>query len=177
MLRGSEERFIEVPEGDGGSIATLHRMAELIRLPDPAVDAITDKMSVIADVYDLPPMELARLVFEWVRAKMLYTEDRSDSDILDEIREPGYLIREILAYGAALGDCDDYVILYGATYTRLGFPYTLEAISRHEDQVLDHVYGSILVDGARVAVDGIVEFPFGWEVPAEEVTRRVTLQA
>lgn len=177
MLRGSEERFIPVPDGEAGSLATLHRMAELIRLPDPAVDDLTDILSAAADAHGWPPMELARVVFEWVRAKMLYTDDRSDSDILDEIREPGYLIREILTYGAALGDCDDYVVLYGATYTRLGFPYTLEAISRHEDQMLDHVYGSILVEGQRVAVDGIVASPFGWEVPAEEVTHRVTLAA
>lgn len=173
MLRGSEERFVEVPGGEAGSIATLHRMATLIRLPDPWVD---DFAAIVSEASD-DPLELARLVFEWVRAKMLYTPDRNDSDILDEIREPGYLLREIDAYGAALGDCDDYVVLYGAVYTRLGYPFTLEAISRHEDEMLDHVYGSILVNGVRIAVDGIVEFPFGWEVPAEEVTRRVSLAA
>jgi hypothetical protein len=47
------------------------------------------------------------------------------------------------------------------------------AISRHEDQLLDHVYGQIQIDGQWVTVDGIVDFPFGWEVPQEEVTNRV----
>lgn len=173
MLQGSGERFIPVPDGEAGSIATLHRMAALIRTPDPWVDDFTDILSQASD----DPMELARLVFEWVRSKMLYTPDRSDSDILDEIREPGYLLREIDTYGSALGDCDDYVVLYGALYHRLGYPFMLEAISRHEDEMLDHVYGSILVNGVRIAVDGIVDFPFGWEVPAEEVTARITLAA
>jgi hypothetical protein len=173
MLQGSGERFIPVPDGEAGSIATLHRMATLIRTPDPWVDDFTDILSQASD----DPVELARLVFEWVRSKMLYTPDRNDSDILDEIREPGYLLREIDRYGAALGDCDDYVVLYGALYSRLGYPFTLEAISRHDDQMLDHVYGSILVNGVRIAVDGIVEFPFGWEVPADEVTYRITLAA
>lgn len=171
MLRGSEERFISVPDGEAGSIATLHRMAQLIRTPDPWVDDFTDILSQASE----DPVELARLVFEWVRAKMLYTPDRNDSDILDELREPGYLLREIDTYGAAMGDCDDYVILYGALYHRLGYPFTMEAISRHEDLMLDHVYGAVYVNGVRIPVDGIVEFPFGWEVPAEEVTKRLSL--
>lgn len=171
MLQGSGERFVEVPDGEAGSIATLHRMAEMIRTPDPVVDNFTDILSQMTE----DPMELARLVFEWVRAKMLYTPDRTDSDILDEIREPGYLLREIDTYGAALGDCDDYVVLYGAIFHRLGYPFTLEAISRHEDLMLDHVYGAVSVQGARIPIDGIVEFPFGWEVPAEEVTKRLSL--
>lgn len=171
MLQGSEERFIPVPDGEAGSIATLHRMAQLIRTPDPWVDDFTDILSQASE----DPVELARLIFEWVRAKMLYTPDRNDSDILDELREPGYLLREIDTYGAAMGDCDDYVILYGALYHRLGYPFTLEAISRHEDLMLDHVYGAVYVNGVRIPVDGIVEFPFGWEVPADEVTKRLSL--
>lgn len=171
MLQGSGERFIEVPDGDAGSLATLHRMADLVRFPDPWVDDFTDILSQV----EAPPVELVRLVFEWVRAHMLYMPDRNDSGILDEIREPGYLLKEIDAMGAAFGDCDDYVVLYGAILHRLGFPVTLEAISRHEDQMLDHVYLSTSVAGQRIALDGIVEFPFGWEVPAEEVTRRVSL--
>lgn len=173
MLQGAGERFIEVPDGEAGSIATLHHMAALIRTPDPWVDDFTDILSQASE----DPMELARLVFEWVRSKMLYTPDRNDSDILDEIREPGYLLREIDTYGAALGDCDDYVVLYGAIFHRLGYPFTLEAISRHEDQMLDHVYGSILIGGVRVPIDGIVDFPFGWEVPTDEVTYRISLAA
>jgi hypothetical protein len=171
MLSGSEEHFIPVPDGDAGSIATLHRMAGLIKLPDPWVDDFTDILSQA----DRDPYDLAQMVFEWVRSKMLYTPDRTDSDILDEIRTPGYLLRETLTFGAALGDCDDYVVLYGAIYYRLGYPVTLEAISRHEDEMMDHVYLSIRIGGVRVAVDGIVDYPFAWEVPEEEITRRVSL--
>ena len=179
MLAGSGERFIPVPDGDAGSIATLHRIAELIRWPDPYADQFTDILSValgeMAGGQEPHPVETVRLIFEWVRAHMLYTPDRNDSDILDEIRTPGYLLKEIDTFGAALGDCDDYVILEGALLYRLGFPVTLEAISREDDQMLDHIYCSTAVDGQRIALDGIVDYPFGWEVPEEEVTRRESL--
>lgn len=179
MLAGSGERFLPVPDGDAGSIATLHRIAELVRLPDPFVDDFTDILSAatveMSGGQEPPPVELVRLVFEWGRSHMLYTPDRNDSDILDEIRTPGYLLKEIDTFGAALGDCDDYVVLYGAILYRLGFPVTLEAISREDDEILDHIYLSTMVDGQRIALDGIVDFPFGWEVPDEEVTRRESL--
>jgi hypothetical protein len=41
--------------------------------------------------------------------------------------------------------------------------------------MMDHVYLSIRIGGVRVAVDGIVDYPFAWEVPEEEITRRVSL--
>jgi len=134
-------------------------MADMIHTPDPLVDRWAARFT------SAPPVVL----FEWVRANMLYTPDFNNGEIIEEIKTPGYLLREIAALGSALGDCDDYVILEGAGYVRTGHRVVLVAISRYADQLLDHVY--LTVDG--VSADGIVRYPFGWEVPAAEVTFRM----
>lgn len=171
MLPGASERYVPIPEGYEGSVLTLRRMAVLLREADPVVDEFA---AMVAETSD-DPLSLVRLVFEWVRKKMLYTPDFNNGVVVEEIRTPGYLLREMVAFGSALGDCDDYVTLTGAVLYRLGFPVTLEAISRSEDLQLDHVYLSTVVNGERVVLDGIVDEPFGWEVPAEEVTNRESL--
>ena len=58
MLTGARERFIPIPEGEGGALATLAHMAGLIRQPDPLVDDFTDKMSVL----DAEGVERAALI-------------------------------------------------------------------------------------------------------------------
>jgi hypothetical protein len=159
MLPGGAERWIEIPEGQPGSWMTLERMASMIRASAPIVETQAARMAAA------PP----EVIFEWVRSHMLYTPDFNNGDVIEEIKTPEYLLREIAAFGHALGDCDDYVVLLGALYLRQGRTISLTAISRHADQLLDHVY--LTVDG--VSVDGIVPYPFGWEVPASEVTFRM----
>jgi hypothetical protein len=159
MLPGASERLVEIPDGQAGSWVTLSRMADMIQTPDPLVDVQAARMATA------PPA----VIFEWVRSHMLYTPDFNNGEIIEEIQTPGYLLREIAALGKALGDCDDYVVLLAALYLRGGHRVVLVAISRYPDQLLDHVY--LTVDG--VAADGIVRYPFGWEVPASEVTFRM----
>lgn len=159
MLPGASERWVRIPEGQSGSWVTLGRMADMIYTHDPLVDRLAAQMA------SAPPV----VIFEWVRSHMLYTPDFNNGEVIEEIKTPGYLIQEIAALGKALGDCDDYVVLLAALYLRGGHRVVLVAISRHADQLLDHVY--LTVDG--VAADGIVRYPFGWEVPASEVTFRM----
>jgi hypothetical protein len=171
MLGGASEWLTEIPDGADGSIATLHRMADIIRTPDPAVDALVEALSIQND----DPRELVRVLFEWVRRKMFYTPDFNNGTIIEEIRSPAYLLTEIYSLGSALGDCDDYVVLYGAILHRLGFPVTLEAVSTHPDRQLDHVYLSTVVDSERIPMDGIVDEPFCWEIPENEITNRLAV--
>jgi hypothetical protein len=159
MLPGASERWIEIPDGQPGSWMTLERMASMIRAGDPVVDVQAARMAAA------PP----EVLFEWVRSHMLYTPDFNNGNVIEEIKTPGYLLREIGVFGHALGDCDDYVVLLAALWFRLGYRVALVAISRHADQLLDHVY--LTVDG--VSADGIVPYPFGWEVPTSEVTFRM----
>jgi hypothetical protein len=173
MLPGARERFIEIPEGIPGSLMTLNRMGAMIRAQDAVVDHFVSGLLDLADMQNLEPRQLAALVFEWVRSRMLYLPDRGDNDLIEEIRTPGYLLQEIDRYTNAVGDCDDYVVLYGAIYSRLGWPVTLVAVSTHDDKLLDHVYLAIGRDVERISVDGIVGDPFGWEVPETEITNKV----
>lgn len=159
MLPGASERWVPIAEGQLGSWQTLERMAAMIRGYDPLVDTAAASFAHSNTL----------TVFEWVRAHMLYMPDFNNGNVIEEIKTPGYTLREIAAFGQALGDCDDYVVLLGALYKRLGYTVYLVAISRHADQLLDHVY--LTVDG--VSADGIVPYPFGWEVPASEVTFRM----
>jgi hypothetical protein len=173
MLPGASERFVEVPHGIPGSLATLERMRGMILSRDAVVDQFVRQLLDLADSQDLEPSMLASLVFEWVRSRMLYLPDREDHDLIEEIRTPGYLLQEIGVYGNAVGDCDDYVVLYGAIYSRLGWPVTLVAVSTHADKLLDHVYLAIGRGEQRISVDGIVTDPFGWEVPENEISNKV----
>lgn len=159
MLPGASERWIKVPEGHPGSWATLAYMASVIRAPNPRLDAAAAAWGTA------PP----RTIFEWVRQHMLYMPDFNNGSVIEEIQTPGHTLEEIDRLGRAVGDCDDYVVLLGSLWYRQGRQIVLVAISRHADQLLDHVY--LMVDG--VAADGIVPEPFGWEVPASEVTYRM----
>lgn len=172
MLPQGREWFHEIAEGNPGSLQTLALMREMILAPDAIVDKIvTDILSQTPDEID--PLTLARSIFEWVRTHMLYTPDINNGIVIEEVRTAGYTLFEIERLGAAIGDCDDYVILLGAIYTRLGYSVRMVAISRHADQLLDHVYLQAQIGGVWIAIDAIVEYPFGWEVPPDEVTNRV----
>lgn len=178
MLPQARDRFLEITDGEEGSFQTLSRMRDMVLTPDAIVDsAIRDILSQPA-TEAMDPGELAHALFEWVRAHMLYTPDVNSvwqgvGHIIEELRTPGYTLYEIGKLGAAIGDCDDYVILLCALYNRLGFACRMVAISRSEDTMLDHVYMQVRIGHEWVTADGIVEWPMGWEVPAEEVTNRV----
>jgi len=159
MLPGAPERWIEVPDGHPGSWMTLAYMAALATAPSPRLDAVAAAWGAA------PP----RTIFEWVRAHMLYVPDFNNGAVIEEIQTPGHTLDEIGRFGRALGDCDDYVVLLASLFWRRGHRVVLVAISRHADQLLDHVY--LTVDGAPA--DGIVPEPFGWEVPEAEVTYRM----
>lgn len=172
MLPQGREWFHEVAEGNLGSVQTLTLMRQMVLAPDPIVDqAVTDILSQVSD--DVDPRTLARSIFEWVRAHMLYTPDVNTGLIIEECRSPGYTLHEIGILGAAIGDCDDYVILLAALLYRLGYRVRMVAVSTHEDRLLDHVYLQAQIEGEWTTLDGIVDFPFGWEVPSHEVTNRV----
>jgi len=172
VLPQARDWYHEIDDGNVGSVQTLALMRQMILASDPIVDqAVTDILSQTPE--DVDPAALARSIFEWVRSHMLYTPDLNNGVVIEEVRTPGYLLFEIDRLGAAIGDCDDYVILYGGLFTRLGYTARMVAISREPDQLFDHVYIQLQINGEWVTLDGIVDFPFGWEVPAEEVTNRL----
>lgn len=173
MLPQGRDWYREIAEGNPGSLQTLAMMREMVLAPDRVADQFITSILSDPRTENLSAASLARRIFEWVRSHMLYTPDRNDGRVIEELRTPGYTLHEIDALGAAIGDCDDYVILLCGLYTRLGYPCRMVAISRYPDQLLDHVYMQVQIEGQWVTGDGIVDYPFGWEVPASEVTNRV----
>lgn len=173
MLPQARDWYQEIAEGNPGSLQTLALMRQMVVAPDPIADrAVSDILSQ-PETEAMTPRQLAEAIFEWVRAHMLYTPDVNDGVLIEELRTPGYTLFEIERLGAAIGDCDDYVILLCGLYTRLGYPCRMVGVSRHDDRLLDHVYAQVQVEGQWITADGIVEFPFGWEVPDEEVTNKI----
>ena len=167
MLPGSSERFIPIPEGNAGNLITLDRMAEMIREQQPLFTPLAR--------LGPPSATDAHRIFEWVRSHMLYIEDLNDlRGVIEEIKTPEYLLREIATFGSAIGDCDDYVVLYGTIYLARGYGVKLVAIALHEDTLLEHVFLQVSWDGSGwVTCDGIVAEPMGWEVPEREQYARV----
>jgi hypothetical protein len=167
------DRYVEIPEGHAGHLATLAFLDALIRQPDPAVAAFVAAWRATAERGVWTETELARAIFDWTQAHIRYTADVNTAEIVDEIRTPSYLLHEIVRTGMADEDCDGFVAFLGAAYFWLGWPVTFIAVSTRDDAVLDHVFLTVDVDGEVYAADGIVNQPFGWEIPCGEQTARV----
>lgn len=171
--RRPHDRYIEIPDGEAGHLATLSYVADLIQLPDPAVQVFAAQWVELADAQGLTDTELAASIFAWVQRHIRYTPDVETEEIAEEIRSPAYLLHEIARRGSAEEDCDGYVGLLGATYYQIGWPVTLIAVSTRPDAILDHLFLSVAVDGAVYAADGIMSYALGWEIPHAEQTARV----
>jgi hypothetical protein len=171
-----DAHYYEVPDGKAAIYATLSRMAELIRDHDPRVSAFAQRLYEM--VLELDPtcthVEIAAVLFNWVRDHMLYTEDvhvdpinAPGYDIVDVIKQPQVILDEILSLGHATGDCDDYVIFLGSLYQDVGYGVTLvNVVQRGTEQ--EHVYLRVATPDGVFAADGIIDEPFGWELPEED---------
>ncbi|MGH9896606.1 MAG: hypothetical protein ACREA0_32330 [bacterium] len=167
--------YREIPEGNPGVIATLDRIAELIREPALAVSEWADHLADVAEQHGAGDLALAEMTFEWVRLHMVYVEDQESHGVADEIRTPEYLLHEISRLGHAIGDCDDFVLLLGALYKALGFGVFLVAIGL-ADENLEHVYLHVVTPEGQVAADPIRPEDFGWEVAEEDRTAQYVLE-
>jgi transglutaminase-like putative cysteine protease len=164
----------EIPEGNAGILGvTLPRIVALIERPSAAVELHARSLMQDAAAHDRASrgssdyrLVLASLTFAWVRHYMAYQPELEET-----IQAADLLLEDIRRHGQALGDCDDQVILLGALYHAEGLPIELVFISQREDREAEHVYLRVDVGERWIAADPIVrDRPFGWELPAEEVT-------
>lgn len=164
----SSVRLSALAEGTPGILQTADRLAAHIRRYRPAL-----RLLVRALLYELPrdagPLARAATLYGWVQAHVAYLPDHVH---VEELSDPGDLLRQIDAYGHALGDCDDFVSLLGALFLSAGLPARLVLSSGRADRQFDHVYLRVLTERGWVAADPIHGEPLGWEVPIESVTAR-----
>jgi hypothetical protein len=171
-----QEFYHEVPDGKASIWASLQRVAEIIRDHNPSVADFAEHLeeAILAHDPTLTHEEIAAVVFEWVKAHMHYVDDihvdpinAPGYDITDELKHPDVLLGEIARQGFATGDCDDYVILLGSLYHDRGYGITLvNVVQRGTEQ--EHVYLRVATPDGVFAADGIVDEPFGWELPEED---------
>jgi transglutaminase-like putative cysteine protease len=112
-----------------------------------------------------PEQTISALLY-WVRGHMIYTPDPPNEEL---IKWPSVLLDEIRRHGQALGDCDDYVMLFATFALSRGFAVRLVTIARKEvddgagQMQLDHIYTRVLIDGEWIAVDPTGDVALGWE--------------
>lgn len=163
-------RFHPIAEGRLGSIQTLELIRDRIRQPSRYVGAFLVGFAGAGGL-QADRRAQAAAIFHFVQRAMRYTPD--PPDVADQISSPDVLLASIADTGSARGDCDDYVILLGALYRALDLPVSLEAVSVSPDRTLEHIYCRVWVSG-WISADGIIPEPFGWEIPAAEITDRVS---
>lgn len=110
----------------------------------------------------------AEALLYWVRGHMLYTPDPPGEEY---IKWPTVLMNEIRTLGRAVGDCDEYVMLYGTLTVARHIPTSLVVIAREPlddgagEYQFDHIYTALAV-GPReelVPVDPSGDVAMGWE--------------
>lgn len=178
----TQNSYTPVPDGKPGIWATLQRMAELIRSHAPSVTVYAQALQ--QEILDLAASqhrtlshaEIAAILFDWVRLHMFYVDDETSDpinapgvDILDKIQHPDVMLDEIDRLGQGMGDCDDYIILLGSLYHDLDYGVTLVNVVQASTEQ-EHVYLRVTTPEGVFAADPIIEEPFGWEIPRDEIT-------
>jgi len=111
-----------IPYGRAGIDATVRRMVELARTPDPAVANAAWQINA-----SVPPPRRAMALRAWIEAHFVYGEDPWGGEVL---QTPGRMIRQVNERGYAIGDCDCVATLTAALALALGIPAAYVLVSR-----------------------------------------------
>jgi transglutaminase-like putative cysteine protease len=141
-----------IPNGTGGSIATMRAMRQLVRdaVRDPNQKIRESALAILRGVNSFA--EQARAIQQWVQHNIEYRRDPPD---LELVQTP----QVTLQWRA--GDCDDQSTLVAALLQSTGHPTQFIAIGM-EGQPLSHVLTQTLIGTSWVAVETIQPRPMGW---------------
>lgn len=109
----------------------------------------------------------AEALLYWTRGHMVYTPDPPNEEL---IKWPSVLMNEIRVHGQALGDCDDYVMLYATLLLARGIETRIVLIARQAvddgsgQYQFDHIYVEALLDDEWTPIDPTSDqVALGWE--------------
>lgn len=152
-----------VPDDNSGiRLIVQERMIPRIR-----ESAYLPSIALFANPFErAQPQQTVEALLYWVRGHMIYTPDPPDEEL---IKWPSVLLDEIRRHGQALGDCDDYVMLFATLVHARGIPIRLVTIARKlvDDGAgqpqLDHIFTRVFIDGEWIGVDPTGDVALGWE--------------
>lgn len=150
---------------------------------DPAVIRLAEWLTVPGN-----PRATLSNIWNWTASHL---EFRLDADLLQPIPgatdysgsdygvecliPPAQMLYAVQTRGKGYGDCDDYTMLVCALVLACGIPCSIVTIASRtgpEPAAYSHVYAVAYPEGLpRIAMDASHGAYFGWEAPANEVSR------
>jgi transglutaminase-like putative cysteine protease len=154
-------RFVQVPKGPRGTIASARLIANLIREGARDFYVRQKAIEIFRAAGARPKDRFGEVLslFNWVRSNIRYTRDIFRVELL-------HTARRMLELRA--GDCDDMTILLGAMLLATGHPVriALTGFRPNKPHVYSHIYPEVNVKGRWIALDPTMDRPIGWAPPA-----------
>lgn len=110
--------------------------------------------------------QIARRIFEWVKAHIRYVNDPTDTEVFTAFPE-------IIKRG--MGDCDDFIVVLAVLFRAVGIDVKARIIQTPEADGWSHIYPVAFLGNRWVPFDATVPGVLpGWEYPP--AVRRLDLE-
>jgi hypothetical protein len=156
-----ESEVIELSSGWAGTDETVAWMMKLVRagMRDPRVVLIARNL-----VRFLPERDTdaeIEAISKYVRTKIRYTREG-----METLASPRFITDQICRYGRAVGDCDEFTVLWATLHRILAHRVRLRVVSQRADKIAGHVFGEVLSPTKGWIADDTIakRFPLGWRV-------------
>lgn len=161
---------------DGQVAATIDAMRAYAIADAGTADIHRDVMTACAGATG--PAEWCAALWQWVKGKIQFKEDRSLSAPIEKAGLAKHPVVEVLvrpidiSRGAPYGDCDDFSMYLASLLTARGIPCSFVTVAADSQQPenYSHVYIAAYPNGQRIPLDSSHGKYPGWEVP--RFTRR-----
>lgn len=144
---GTSVREVQIPWGDGGSLATVALMRDVINAAIRSPLVVETAHSI---AYQFPARAHTRIALgirDWMRERFLFVRDPVGVEL---VRTPEYMLQRYEITHRISGDCDDAAVLGCALGKSVGIPCKLVTLGFNEGGSpgsLSHVYGVLVTPG------------------------------
>jgi hypothetical protein len=124
----------ELPPGEDGTEATVKAMRGII----DAAQLSPLVQQAAANMRRLPESLIPRMLYDFLRERLRFVDDPAGFEVL---QHPDNHLREMLAGGYAVGDCDDHAIVGASILKAAGFlPVIITMNDTGETRPFSHVF-------------------------------------